>query len=47
MQIYQVEKVIPENRAVILDSLPFYPKDIVEIIVRLRETKKAGKNVIL
>jgi hypothetical protein len=43
MQMYQVEKVIPENRAIILDSLPFRPDDVVEIMVRLREPPKSRK----
>ncbi|MCP4353922.1 MAG: hypothetical protein GY795_51405 [Desulfobacterales bacterium] len=43
MQTYQAKKVIPENGIIVLDSLPFAPKDTVEIIVRLRESEKSRK----
>lgn len=43
-QTYRTEKVVPENRVLTLDALPFQSRDVVEIIVRLREDKKSREN---
>lgn len=44
MQTYRTEKVVPENGVLILDALPFQPHDVVEVILRLREDRKDGKD---
>jgi len=43
-QTYRTEITVPENGVLTLDSLPFQARDVVEIIVRLREHKKSLKD---
>jgi len=44
MQTYRTEKVMPENGILSIDALPFQPRDIVEVIVRLHEERKSPKD---
>ncbi len=39
MQTYKTEKAIPENGILTLDALPFNPRDLVEITIKLRDNK--------